>query len=253
MIELIQAIILSIIQGITEWLPISSSGHLAILQNIFGFQNLAFDVFLHLASVFAVIIVFWEDIVQLLHLNKKENIKYIGLIIIGIIPAGIGGFLFKTQIENFFSSLFYLGIFFMFSGILIYLTKFSSSRKGKLNFLDSVFMGVFQAIAILPGVSRSGATISSGLFRGINKKSAVKFSFFMAIPVILGASLVELKDTALSQISYSILIVSFILTLLVSIFTIKLLLKIIRGEKFYLFGIYDFILGALVLFCSFVL
>ena len=211
MIELIQAIILSIVQGITEWLPISSSGHLAIFQIIFGFQNLAFDVFLHFASIFAVIIVFWKDIIRLLNVKKKENLKYIGFIIIGIIPAGIIGVLFKHQIENFFSSLVYLGIFFMLSGVLVYSTKFSKVRKDKPNFLDSIFIGAFQAIAILPGVSRSGATISSGLFRGLNKEEAVKFSFFMAIPVILGAALVELKDTALAQISYSVMIISFIL------------------------------------------
>ena len=185
MIELIQEIVLSIVQGITEWLPISSSGHLAIFQNLFGFQNLAFDVFLHLVSIFAVIIIFWRDILKLLNINKQENLKYIGLIIIGIIPAGIVGFLFKHQIESFFSNLFYLGIFFMFSGIIIYLTKFSSVRKDKPGFFDSIFIGVFQAIAILPGVSRSGATISSGLFRGVRKDEAVKFSFFMAIPVNL--------------------------------------------------------------------
>ena len=252
MIELIQAIILSIVQGITEWLPVSSSGHLAIFQNVFGFQNLAFDVFLHFASIFAVIIIFWKDIVRLLHLNKKENLKYLGLLIVGIIPAGIIGILFKSQIENFFSSLFYLGIFFMLSGIIIYSTKFSSVKKDKPNFLDSIFIGIFQAIAILPGISRSGATISSGLFRGLNKENAVKFSFFMAIPVIIGASLIELKDIALSQISYSVLIFSFIITLLVSILTIRLLLKIIKGNKFYLFGIYNFILGFCVLVFSLV-
>jgi len=252
MLELLQAIILSIVQGITEWLPVSSSGHLALLQNVFGFQNLAFDVFLHLASIFAVIIVFWKDIIKLFNFKEKGNLKYIGLLIIGIIPAGIVGVLFKNQIAAFFSSLLYLGIFFMFSGILIYFTKFSKVHKEKPNFLDTIFIGIFQAIAVLPGVSRSGATVSSGLFRGISKEGAVKFSFFMAIPIILGAALIELKDTALSQINYITLIVSFVVTLLVSIFAIKLLLKIIKGDKFYLFGIYDFILGACVVIFSLV-
>lgn len=247
MIALFQIIILSVIQGIAEWLPISSSGHLAILQNLFGFQNLAFDVFLHLASILAVIIIFWKDITGLFNFKKKENLRYIGLLIIGIIPAGIAGILFEHQIENFFSSFLYLGIFFIVSGVLIYSTKFAKVKKEKLNFFDSIFIGIFQAIAIVPGISRSGATISSGLFRGLNKEEAVKFSFFMAIPVILGAALVELKDTALSQINYSFLIISFAVTLLVSIFAIKLLLKIIKGDNFYLFGVYNFLVGALIL------
>jgi undecaprenyl-diphosphatase len=253
MINPLQAIVLSIVQGITEWLPISSSGHLAIFQNIFGFQNLAFDVFLHLASIFAVIIVFWKDIIKLLDIRKRKNIKYILLIIIGIIPAGIVGFLFKNQIESFFSSIFYIGIFFILSGILIYSTKFSRVRTDKPTFLDSIFIGIAQAIAILPGISRSGATISSGLFIGLNKEEAVKFSFFMAIPIILGASFIELKDTALSQISYATIILSFAITLLVSILTIKVLLRIIKGNNFYLFGIYNFILGILLLVYTFII
>ena len=251
MIELIQAIILSIVQGITEWLPISSSGHLAIFQNIFRFQNLAFDVFLHFASIFAVLVVFWKDIIKLLHLNKIENLKYIGLLLVGIIPAGIIGILFKHQIESFFSSLLYLGIFFIISGIIIYSTRFSEIKRDKPNLLDSIFIGIFQALAILPGISRSGATISSGLFRGVSKAEAVKFSFFMAVPIILGAALVELKDISLSQISYVNLAISFVITLLVSIVTIKLLLKIIKGDKFYLFGIYNFLVGIALLIFNF--
>ena len=252
MISIIQAIILSIIQGITEWLPISSSGHLAIFQNIFGFQSLPFDVFLHFASILAVILVFWKDMWKLFDFRRRENLKYIGLIILGIIPAGIAGLLFKDQIESFFSSIFYLGIFFIISGVLVYSTKFFKERKSKLNWFDSLFIGIFQALAIVPGISRSGATISSGLFRGLSKESAVKFSFFMAIPIIIGASLIETKDIILSDINYLILILSFFITFFVSLFSIKILLRILKGEKFYLFGIYNFVIGVLVLVWSFV-
>jgi len=258
MVSLIQVIILSIVQGITEWLPISSSGHLVIIQNIFGFQNLSFDVFLHFSGILAVLVIFWKDITRLLDIRKKENIRYILLLILGIIPAGIVGFLFRHEIEGFFSSLFYLGIFFIISGILVYSTRFFKKRekiekreKEELSWFDSLFIGIFQAIAILPGISRSGATISSGMFRGISKEKAVKFSFLMAIPVVLGAAVLELKDISVVNISYFLLIVSFILTFLVSLFTIKILLKIIKTDKFYLFGIYNFILGILVLIWSF--
>jgi len=251
MVSLIQAVILSLLQGIAEWLPISSSGHLALVQNIFHFENLSFDVFLHFASILAVIIIFWKDILNLFYPWEKNKLKYLAIILIGIIPAGIVGFLFKKQIEIALSSYLYLGIFFIISGIIVYLTKFSSQRKEKISYFDSVFIGVFQAIAVLPGISRSGATISSGMFRGIKKEEAIKFSFLMAIPIIIGAGILEFKDLVFSQINYSILIVSFIITFIVSLFGIKILLKIVNKEKFYLFGIYNFLLGVLVLILNF--
>ncbi len=251
MVLLFQAIILSIIQGISEWFPISSSGHLALMQEFFGFQNLSFDVFLHFASIFAVIFIFWKDILRLLNLKNKENLKYILYILVAIIPAGIMGYLLRKQIEEFFSSMFYLGIFFIISGILVYSTKFSKVKKEKVGILDSVFIGIFQSIAILPGISRSGATISSGMFRGLDRKEAVKFSFLIAIPVVFGASILELKDLTLSGISYALLILCFFITFLVSLFTIRLLMRIIKSEKFYLFGIYNFVLGVLILIWNF--
>lgn len=252
MVSLIQAIILSIVQGITEWLPVSSSGHLALFGEIFGFQNLSFDVFLHFAGIIAVIIIFWKDIVRLLDIRKKENVRYILLIILGIIPAGIVGILFRDKIEVFFSNIFYLGIFFIISGILVYSTKFAKYKERKIGWFDSLFIGIFQAAAVLPGISRSGATISSGLFRGIKREEAVKFSFLMAIPIILGASLFELKDLIIADINYSLLIISFLLTFFVSLFAIKILLKIIRNEKFYLFGIYNIVIGVILVIISFI-
>jgi undecaprenyl-diphosphatase len=252
MMSLVQVIVLSIIQGIAEWFPISSSGHLALAQNFFGFQNLSFDVFLHFASILAVFVMFWKEIIRLLDIRKKENFRYLLLIVLGIIPAGVIGFLFKSKIEEFFSSMFYLGIFFIISGILVYSTKFfRAGRKENLNWFDSLFIGIFQAVAILPGISRSGATISSGIYRGLNKQEAVKFSFLMAIPVVLGAAVLELKDLVASDINYSLLIISFVITFIVSLFAIKVLLRIIKTDNFYLFGIYNFILGILVLIWSF--
>ena len=216
MVSLIQAIILSIVQGITEWFPISSSGHLALFQQFFGFQNLSFDVFLHFASVLAVIIIFWKDIVDISYLRKNKTPKYLLFFIIALVPAGIVGILFRDFIKGFFSSSLYLGIFFMFSGIIVYLTKFSRPRairkRDNLDFFDSIFIGCFQAIAIFPGVSRSGFTISSGLFRGLSKKTAISFSFLLSIPLILGASLLEMRNIVFGEVNYFILSVSFIIT-----------------------------------------
>jgi len=251
MVSLIQAVILSVLQAIAEWLPISSSGHLAIVQNIFHFENLSFDVFLHFASLFAVIIVFKKDILKLFYPWEKAKLKYLFLLLLGIIPAGLAGFLFRNQIERAFSNFVYLGVFFIISGIIVYSTKFYKEKKEKIWYFDSIFIGIFQAFAILPGISRSGATISSGLYRGVSKQEAIKFSFLMAIPIILGASILEAKNLIVSNIDYSILIVSFVITFVLSLFVIKLLIKIINKEKFYIFGIYNFILGVLILIIRF--
>lgn len=250
MISLFQAIIYSIVQGITEWLPIDSSAHIAILQNIFGFQSLSFIVFLQLASILAVVVIFWKDIVRLFNFKNKESLRYWGLIILALIPVVIVGYFFEKQISAFFSSFFYIGIFFIISGIIVYSTKFMKPDKDKLNWLDSIFIGLFQALAVLPGITRSGSTISAGMFRGIKKEDAVKFSFLLGVPAILGASVLEAKNLVLQNLSYSILIVTFLITFVVSMLAIKALLRIVRSDKFYRFGIYDFILGIIVLIWS---
>lgn len=248
MVSLTHAIILSIIQGITEWFPVSSSGHLAIFQNFFGFQNLAYDVFLHFASVLAIIIIFWKDIIKIF---KTHNYKYIGLIILAIIPAFLFGVLLKKYIISSFQSLLFLGLFFIFSGVLIYLTKFSKERKSKINFIEALFIGIMQVFALFPGISRSGMTISAGLFSGLKKQEAIQFSFLLAIPVIIGASLAEGTQVFKTDISYTLLLISFIITLIVSLITIKLLLKIIKSDNFYWFGIYNIILGVVVYVIAF--
>jgi len=246
MVSFLEAIVLSIIQGITEWFPVSSSGHLAIAQNFFGFQDLSYDIFLHFAGMFAVVFLFKREILKLLSFNK-ESLNYIILLIIGMIPAGIVGFYFSDYIEKLFSNMFYLGVSFIFSGIIIYLTKFSKENKTEIGKKEAFFIGLMQAIAILPGVSRSGMTISGGLLRGISRRASIKFSFLMSVPLILGASFLKAEDLLLSKINLNILVVSFILTFLVSLFTIKFLMKIIANDKFYLFGIYNILLGILIL------
>ncbi len=249
MVSLIEAVILSIIQGITEWFPVSSSGHLALMQQFFGFQNLSYDVFLHFAGIFAVLFVFKREVLKLLSFNKV-SLKYIGLLILALIPAGFAGFLLSDWIENLFSNMTYLGIFFIISGLVVYSSKFSIEKKSDISNKDAWFIGLLQALAILPGISRSGMTISAGLFKGISKRAAIRFSFLMSIPLILGASVLKTKDLIVSNIDISILIISFIITFLVSLITIKLLIRIIKSDKFYLFGIYNILLGIVVLIIS---
>lgn len=250
MISILEAFILSIVQGITEWFPVSSSGHLAIFHTFFGFQNLPFDVFLHIACLVAVIIVFWKDIISLFHLKEKDNRRMLLGLGIATIPAVIVGFLLKDFIEGFFSNMIYLGIFFMISGVIVFCTKFTKEKKQKMNYSDSFFIGIFQALAILPGISRSGSTISAGLFRGINREKAIKFAFLLSIPVIFGAAFIELPSVHFTEISYWILAFSFVITFLVSLLAIKLLKILVYREKFYLFGIYNFILGLALILIS---
>lgn len=251
MVSLKEAVVLSIIQGITEWFPVSSSGHLAIVQHFFGFQNLSYDIFLHFASIFAILFLFKRDILKIMSFNK-ESLNYIILLIIAIIPAGIAGFYFSDYIEKLFSNMVYLGIFFIFSGIIIYSTKFTNENKSDINRKDAFFIGIMQAIAIMPGISRSGMTISAGLFRGLSKRTAIKFSFIMSIPLILGASILKSREFLISDINLNILFISFVITFLVSLFTIKILMKIITSDKFYLFGIYNILLGIIILISSFI-
>jgi len=252
MVSFPQAIILSIIQGITEWFPISSSGHLALTQHFFGFQNLPFDVYLHFASIIAVLIIFKKDILNLLNLKNKQNIKYIFLIIIAIIPAFLFGVLFKKYIAASFHNLTFIGIFFIFSGLIIYLTKFTKETRTKIKSTEALFIGLMQVFALFPGISRSGMTISAGLFTGLKKQQVIKFSFLLAIPIILGASLAEAPQILNSNIAYTTLLISFIITLITSLITIRLLLKIIKSNNFYLFGIYNIVLGLMVLVWSLV-
>lgn len=263
MIGLLQAVILSIVQGLTEWLPISSSGHLAFIQYLFGINNLAFDVFLHFASVLAVIFVFRKEIIGLFDFTKKSNIRYILLLLIALIPAAVVGYFLQGFISDFFSKLLFIGIFFMINGVVIFSTKFikedkqirKNKRKEKPRENPSLFgtikIGIAQVFALLPGISRSGSTISAGLFEGLDREKAVKFSFLLAIPVVLGASIFEAKNLVFSNIDLGVLIASFIVTLFVSIFAIFLVKKIVKSNNFYLFGIYTFILGIVVLLFHF--
>jgi len=250
MVSLFDAVILSIIQGITEWFPISSSGHLALMQEILGFQSLGFDVYLHFASVFSVVIVFWEDIKKLFKFNR-ENVIYLTRLLIAIIPAAIVGLLLREHVRVAFGSKLFIGLFFIIFGVFIYATKFAQEKWSRPSKFDSFIIGISQVFALFPGVSRSGMAVGTGLITGLKKEAAIKFSFLLAIPMILGATLVEAKEIALTNIPFIVLLTSFTLTLFTSLITIKLLVRIIKSDRFYLFGIYNVILGVIVVGWSF--
>jgi len=244
MISFIQAIILSFVQGITEWFAVSSSGHLSIVGKLLGVNDFGFVVYLHFASVLGVVILFWKDIINLFA-GKKWS--YILKIIIAIIPVAVVGILLKEHIKNSFNSLIFTGIFYIIFGVFIYSTKYAREVKTHPSFSDSLYLGVSQVLALFPGISRSGMATGSGLILGLKKEEAIKFSFLLAIPLVFGASLVESNEITNLSIGFPALLTSFTLTLLTSLLTIKLLIKIIKSDKFYLFGIYNFVLGIVVI------
>lgn len=249
MVTFIEAIILSIVQGITEWFPISSSGHLVLVQELLGNtasdQSFGFIIFLHFASVLSVVILYGKDIAQLTILNKK-NISYLIKLAIAIIPAGIVGILLLDQVRNAFNNFLFLGIFFMIMGVFIFSTKYARERKNTITNSDAAWVSISQVFSLFPGVSRSGMTMGSGLILGLKKQEAIKFSFLLAIPIIIGATIVEAKEISLANIHFTVLLTSFTITLLISLLTIKFLVNTIMNNRFYLFGIYNFILGVLV-------
>jgi len=253
MTTLLEAILLGFIQGLTEWLPISSSGHLVIAQQLLKIEvPLLFDVMLHIGSLFAVFVLFWKDILKIiksfLKLDFKSQEGKLGLfIIIGSIPVGFAGFLLHDYIEYFFNNLFLVSVSLIVTGILLYFTKNKNGRN-KLNFSDSVLIGFTQAIALVPGISRSGSTISMGLLRNIEKKIVFEFSFLLSIPAIIGANFFEIIKFGIGD--NALLAPMFIGTVIAGIIgyvSLKFLFKTIQKEKFYLFSYYCWVVGIILI------
>ena len=237
----IQSIILSLVQGITEFLPISSDGHLNLFQHFFKLTpSLTFDVFLHAATFLSVIFFFRHQVKYFF-----SNTKYI---IVGSIPAAIAGFFLKDQFEALFTNPKLLPFFFLITGILVLITKFFQKGDKHLTYLSAFVIGIFQALAILPGVSRSGCTIFAALILGLSPINAFNFSFSLFIPVSAGAILVEAKNIISSSILTSNNLIAFVLTFFIGVFALIFLKKIISDNKFWMFGIYTCLLAITLFF-----
>jgi len=270
MADPIQAIILGIIQGLTEWLPVSSSGHLALVQLTMGLQvPIFFDVVLHLGTLAAVIGVYRNEVITILYsfksipLRNKNNGKKIMpdnrlgqrllfLIILGMIPTALIGLGFKSLFEESFYNMWAIGLGFMISGSMILATKFARQGTNSIGKVDAILIGVGQGLSIFSSISRSGATISFGMFRHIERSELVTFSFLLSIPAILGAGLYDLvfMDTSSFAEIVKMPIESYILGALsaaaVGYVSIKFLIKIINRGEFYLFSFYCFLIGSLI-------
>ena len=194
--SLLEAIFLGVVQGLTEFLPISSSGHLVLFQKLFGLEEgaLSFDILLHFGTLMAVVAVFWRDLLAVL---KNPFGKMGRLLIAGSIPTALIGFLFQDFFDRLFASGKTLGAEFLITGIVIWWADSAPrGRKGEreMTYTDALLVGTLQGAAILPALSRSGLTIMGALFRGLDREFAAKYSFLMSVPVILGANLLHLKD-----------------------------------------------------------
>lgn len=254
----------SIIQALTEFLPVSSSGHLVVLHNIFNDEitnNIAFDVMLHGGSLFAIIIYFWKDLIgivksffyKLFH-DKKSLIKDEGsIILVGIIPAGILGYFFNDIVEYIFRKPLSVSIALIFGSLIFILAEKIYKPKKSLkdiNFLDAVFVGFMQCLSLIPGISRSGITISSAMIRNVKREDAARFSFLMAIPLIFGAFIKNLFDVFGSGMHFQLLFLAFCLSFVFSILALKILMVLLKKSfGLYIFAFYRIILAiAIIIF-----
>ena len=263
-----ESFILGLIQGFAEFLPISSSGHLALMENWLGFSGseaVSVTVLLHLGTLISVLVVFrhevWDLIKELFkllgeiftgkgfHLRKNDTRKLGIMIIIATIPAAIVGYLLDKKIEEVFSVIMYIGCCFIITAILLFVAeRVGKGRRDldKANFRNSLVVGLFQAVAILPGISRSGSCIVGGLLLGFTRELAVKFAFLISIPAVLGAVVLNIPTAIKEGFGGSLLLPGLFGMLVAAIsgyLAIKLMLKVVTGKKLYIFSIYTMALG----------
>ncbi|NLP30517.1 MAG: undecaprenyl-diphosphate phosphatase [Clostridiales bacterium] len=273
-----EGIILGIVQGLAEFLPISSSGHLAILQYIFGIEGdkvLTFAVLLHFGTLISLFIVYYKEIVDLvvelfktikdvftgkgLRVNANETRRLGFMIIVATIPTALIGFIFKDLFAGLYNSLLAIGICLIITGTILWIVERINQGKKDINhmkFKDAVLVGIFQSFAIAPGISRSGATIVGSLFSGLNRKLAVKFSFLISIPSIVGAVILEIPD-AIKQLDQGFdtalvlpILIGVIVSTISGVIAIKTMIRVISNKRLYFFSFYTWVIGVLVIIYS---
>lgn len=253
---IIQAIILGLVQGLTEFIPVSSSGHLVLFHHLFGvFDNgLAFDVALHFGTLIALIAYFRRDLMQFVRalFKKTEQTRIVWLLIAATIPAAILGFLLESSAESKFRSARLVAVTMLVFGLVMLLAEHYYMRQKEHTELEKITrpqaltMGLAQAVAIIPGVSRSGSTITAGLFMGMDRVAATRFSFLLGIPITVGAVLkIFTENGALQQVrqEQGIFLVGILTALISGLFAIRFMLKYLAGHGLHIFAYYRVILG----------
>lgn len=262
--DTLEALFLGIIQGLTEFLPVSSSGHIELGKALLGIEvkeNLLFTVMVHAGTALSTLVIFWHEIkslvLGLLAFQWNAATRYVLLIIISMIPAGIVGVFFEEAIETYFmGNLFMVGCMLIFTGILLLLTRsIKPTGTDELNWKQVLLIGIAQAIAVLPGISRSGSTIATALLTGVNKESAARFSFLMVLPVIGGVTLLKLKDyfsapATESSISNLNLGIGFFAAFVAGVFACRWMIKLVKKSKLSYFAYYCFIVGLIAIFSA---
>ena len=254
----IEAFILGLIQGLTEFLPVSSSGHLELGSFFLGTKsedNLIFSILVHGATALSTIVVFRKDILEILlgvfKFRWNEETQFAAKIVLSMIPVGVVGVLFEDQVESLFGGrILLVGAMLLVTSALLAFTYFNKKHEGQVSFLNAIVIGVAQAIAIFPGISRSGATISTALLLGVNKQKAARFSFLMVLPPIIGAMLLKTKDLVESpELTISIpilsLVIGFLAAFVSGMFACKWMISIVQKGKLIYFAIYCGIVGVL--------
>ncbi|MBP3776289.1 MAG: undecaprenyl-diphosphate phosphatase [Prevotella sp.] len=268
-----EALVLGLIQGLTEYLPVSSSGHLAIGQALFGMEdgeeNLMFTVAVHVATVLSTLVILWKEVNWMLrglgsfsvhlvrgdaNLEKNAGMRYALNIIVSMIPVGIVGLFFKDEVEAVFGSgLLVVGCCLLITAVLLIFSYYAKPRqKETISWKDALVIGIAQAIAVLPGVSRSGSTIATGLLLGNKKELLAQFSFLMVIPPILGEALLDILkmikgENVMGSIETLPLIIGFVAAFLSGCLACKWMINIVKKGKLIYFGIYCAIIGILLL------
>lgn len=259
--EWFEALVLGLLQGLTEYLPVSSSGHLAIGSALFGIEgeeNLAFTIVVHVATVFSTLVVLWKEIdwifKGLFKFRMNDETRYVINIVISMIPIGIVGVFFKDQVEAIFGSgLLVVGCCLLLTAALLTFSYYYKPRqKAEISKKDAFIIGLAQACAVLPGLSRSGSTIATGLLLGDDKAKLAQFSFLMVIPPILGEALLDgmklMKGEAIAgDIPTLSLVIGFVAAFVSGCLACKWMINIVKKGKLVYFGIYCAIVGAVTL------
>ncbi|NCO96839.1 MAG: undecaprenyl-diphosphatase [Candidatus Aenigmarchaeota archaeon CG_4_10_14_0_8_um_filter_37_24] len=245
---LIQAVVWGVIQGVAEWLPVSSSGHLVIFQQLFGLEvPVFFDVLLHLGTLGVICVVFWKDILGIIKAVfrmdfKSEYGRLFIFILLGSIPTALIGIIFHGLLVSFFSNLLVVGVALIVTGAILFFCERRESKK-ELDAKDSLLIGLAQGMAIVPGISRSGSTIGIGLLRGINREKLIRFSFLLSIPAVVGAGLFEVGNVAWSAVEWIPVLVGVITSGVVGYFSLKLLIRFVKEKRLRWFSWYCWAVG----------
>jgi len=257
-------LILAIVQGITEWLPVSSSGHLAIIQNYLGLRKeedplIFLDIMLHVGTLCVVLVTFRKDIAKIVKAVarldfKTEEGKLALFILVGNVPTALISFTLYSIFESFFENLLAIGVALLVTGSFLFASKRGKSNK-ELGYFDSFLTGVAQGIAFIPGISRSGVTIATGLLRGVEKEKVFRYSFLFSIPAVMGAAItsaiMEFRNPSMQDIHVPAIFFGVMTSMILGYISLKLLQRIVMKKKFHLFAYYCWILGAIIIFSHF--